>query len=222
MKGFGKVTKEVHGRKIISLCRTFEKDLIRWGASKGLVSLSNTSSVSNDSSVLSNVFIIDSNTILDFCRPDSSDWQYFKNTYASKIRDLKKSFSVQFAKQHANETMRAQRSLNPEFDCETNVSDTLVHNRMDRSIVTKLLESSPSKSRRLTIEDAMQTPINTLVSVLIPMWKPSRKPLIYDQWKYISDRNENFGIRLKVQDLRPLDTVIMNRLKYVVFKGELL
>ena len=65
--------KEVHGRKIVSLCKKFHKDLIRWESTSGVLSLPTASNVSIDSSISSNVIVIESNTILDFCRPDSSD-----------------------------------------------------------------------------------------------------------------------------------------------------
>ena len=157
VKGFGQVCRDVHGKKILQICKKFSKELIRWDTSSARVRLSSDDVVPNDISRSTKLIDITSKTILDFCRPNMSEPSLLTNTMRAKIRDLKNNFSVQYNIQQSASIERPRRSLVSDFN-ECTAPDINVQSEMDRSIISKLLENVACRSRRLTIEDAMRTP----------------------------------------------------------------
>ena len=214
---FGRVCRDVHGKKVISICRTYSKDLVRWNVSQTKLALPNSSSASNDVSTSSKIIDINSNTIFDFCQPSISDPINLKNTYSAKIRDFRSSFNVHYTTKSSDPLVsRPQRSS---IECASSSSVPAPRNQFESAFVTRLLTTSCLKSRRFTIEDAMLTPPDTLVTIFIPMWRPSKKSVPGKEWTYITDKHDNYAIRLQIDQSLSLSTMVMNRLKYSMFKG---
>ena len=68
----------------------------------------------------------------------------------------------------------------------------------------------------------MQCPVGVMVTILIPMWKNSKSKLPGKEWTYLKNKEENWSVRFKMEDIHPITTVIMHRVKHAVYKGTII